>query len=110
MAVPKDEEVVSFALVKCVTHLLDVALRILAKGALQLTINVHADLFVQSGRGLYVSLFLKVLQYGIVDVLLARREVIQIDASTIRCAVALTQVIIGSVARPLLTSTGCVSV
>ena len=49
MAVPKDEEVVSFALVKGVTHLLDVALRILAKGTLQLPINVHADLFVQSG-------------------------------------------------------------
>ena len=48
MAVPKDEEVVSFALIKGVTHLLDVALRILAEGTLQLSINVHANLFVQS--------------------------------------------------------------
>ena len=46
MAVPKDEEVVSFALVKGVTHLLDVALCILTEGTLQLPINVHANLFV----------------------------------------------------------------
>ena len=46
MAVPKDEEVVSFALIKGVTHLLNVALRILTEGTLQLPINVHANLFV----------------------------------------------------------------
>ena len=55
-------------------------------------------------------MLLKVLQDGIIDVLLARREVVQIDASTIGLAVALAQVIVGPVALPLLTSTGCVSV
>ena len=59
---------------------------------------------------MHVSLLLEVLKDGIIDVLLARCEVVQIDASTIGLAVALAQVIVGSVALPLLTSTGCVSV
>lgn len=76
MTAPKGEEVITFASIESLSHLLNALRAVLGETTLQLAIGVMHDVFVEHVRRVRVALLLQVLQDCAIYVLLRRREVV----------------------------------